>query len=62
MAKIDTMVQDVLSQKKIAVVDITDKRETGCNLPITNSRITAIASSQSIHTFLPLKGTRVTQA
>ena len=32
MAKIDTMVQDFLSQKKIAVVGVSDKRETGCNL------------------------------
>ena len=32
MAKIDTMVKDFLSQKKIAVVGVSDKRETGCNL------------------------------
>lgn len=32
MAKLDTMVQDFLSQKKIAVVGVSDKRETGCNL------------------------------
>jgi len=32
MAKIDTMVQDFLSQKKIAVVGVSDKRETGCNM------------------------------
>jgi len=32
MAKIDTLVQDFLSQKKIAVVGVSDKRETGCNL------------------------------
>jgi uncharacterized protein len=32
MAKIDTMVQDFLAQKKIAVVGVSDKRETGCNL------------------------------
>jgi predicted CoA-binding protein len=32
MAKIDTMVQDFLALKKIAVVGVSDKRETGCNL------------------------------
>lgn len=32
MAKIDTLVQDFLSQKRIAVVGVSDKRETGCNL------------------------------
>jgi predicted CoA-binding protein len=31
MAKLDTMVQNFLSQKKIAVVGVSDKRETGCN-------------------------------
>ena len=31
MAKIDNMVQDFLAQKKIAVVGVSDKRETGCN-------------------------------
>ena len=32
MAKIDDMVQDFLAQKKIAVVGVSDKRETGCNM------------------------------
>jgi predicted CoA-binding protein len=32
MAKLDTMVQDFLSTKRIAVVGVSDKRETGCNL------------------------------
>src|SRR5260221_14065294 len=32
MSKIDTLVQDFLDQKKIAVVGVSDKRETGCNL------------------------------
>mgnify|MGYP003417218725 CR=1 FL=1 len=32
MAKIDNMVQDFLAQKKIAVIGVSDKRETGCNL------------------------------
>jgi len=32
MAKLDNMVQDFLAQKKIAVVGVSDKRDTGCNL------------------------------
>ena len=35
MAKIDSMVQDFLAQKNIAVVGVSDKRETGCNLAYT---------------------------
>ncbi len=31
MAKIDARVKDFLAQKKIAVVGVSDKRETGCN-------------------------------
>ncbi len=32
MATIENLVQDFLAQKTIAVVGISDKRETGCNL------------------------------
>lgn len=32
MAKIDNMVEEFLAQKKIAVVGVSDKRDTGCNL------------------------------
>ena len=32
MPKIDPLVQDFLTQKKIAAVGVSDKRETGCNL------------------------------
>jgi hypothetical protein len=32
MANIDSLVQDFLAQKKIAVVGVSDKRDTGCNL------------------------------
>jgi predicted CoA-binding protein len=32
MSKIDSLVQDFLAQKKIAVVGVSDKRDTGCNL------------------------------
>jgi predicted CoA-binding protein len=32
MAKLDAMAQDFLAQKRIAVVGVSDKRETGCNL------------------------------
>ncbi len=31
MAKIDNLVKEFLSQKRIAVVGVSDKRETGCN-------------------------------
>ena len=31
MSKVDAMVQDFLAQKKIAVVGVSDKRDTGCN-------------------------------
>lgn len=36
MSKIDDLVQDFLAQKKIAVVGVSDKRETGCNLAYRN--------------------------
>ena len=32
MAKIDTKVEDFLAQKKIAVIGVSESRETGCNL------------------------------
>ena len=32
MSKIDVLVQDFLAQNKIAVVGVSDRRETGCNL------------------------------
>ena len=32
MAKIDMMVDKFLAQKKIAVVGVSDKRDTGCNM------------------------------
>ena len=32
MSNINSLVQDFLAQKKIAVVGVSDKRETGCNL------------------------------
>ena len=35
MAKIDNLVQNFLAQKKIAVVGVSDKRDTGCNLAYT---------------------------
>lgn len=36
MAKLDSMVQDFLAQKRIAVVGVSDKRETGCNAAYKN--------------------------
>ena len=32
MAKVDDLVKSFLGQKKIAVIGVSDKRETGCNL------------------------------
>jgi len=32
MPKIDDLVQDFFAQKNIAVVGVSDKRDTGCNL------------------------------
>ncbi|MGD8634537.1 MAG: CoA-binding protein, partial [Anaerolineales bacterium] len=32
MAKIDQMVDDFLAQKSIAVVGVSDQRDTGCNM------------------------------
>ncbi len=32
MATLDGLVQDFLSQKRIAIVGVSDKRETGCNM------------------------------
>jgi len=32
MAKIDNLVHDFLAQKKIAVVGVSDRRDTGCNM------------------------------
>jgi predicted CoA-binding protein len=32
MSRIDPLVQDFLAQKKVAVVGVSDQRETGCNL------------------------------
>ena len=31
MAEVDVLVKNFLTQKKIAVVGVSDKRETGCN-------------------------------
>ena len=36
MIKIDNLVKDFLSQKKIGVVGVSDKRDTGCNLAYDN--------------------------
>ena len=45
MSKIDTLVQDFLAQKKIAVVGVSDKRETGCNLAYRKFKETGYAVS-----------------
>jgi predicted CoA-binding protein len=38
MATIDNLVQDFLSVKRIAVVGVSDKRDTGCNLAYNKLR------------------------
>lgn len=45
MSKIDSLVEDFLSQKKIAVVGVSDKRETGCNLAYRRFKETGYAVS-----------------
>lgn len=32
MAKVDGLVQDFLAQKRVAVIGVSEKRDTGCNL------------------------------
>jgi predicted CoA-binding protein len=36
MSEIDLLVEDFLAQKKIAVVGVSDRRDTGCNLVYRN--------------------------
>ena len=36
MNKLDSLVENFLSQKRIAVVGVSDKRDTGCNLAYKN--------------------------
>jgi uncharacterized protein len=45
MSKIDTLVQDFLAQEKIAVVGVSDQRETGCNLAYRKFKETGYAVS-----------------
>jgi predicted CoA-binding protein len=45
MSKIDPLVQDFLAQKVIAVVGVSDKRETGCNLAYRKFKETGYAVS-----------------
>jgi predicted CoA-binding protein len=45
MSKIDALVQDFLAQKRIAVVGVSDKRETGCNLGYRNFKAAGYAVS-----------------
>jgi uncharacterized protein len=45
MSKIEPLVQDFLAQKKIAVVGVSDKRETGCNLAYRKFKETGYAVS-----------------
>lgn len=45
MAEIDRLVQEFLAQKRIAVVGVSDKRETGCNLAYTKFKAAGYAVS-----------------
>lgn len=45
MSKIEPLVQDFLAQKKIAIVGVSDKRETGCNLAYRKFKETGYAVS-----------------
>jgi predicted CoA-binding protein len=45
MSKIDNLVQDFLAQEKIAVVGVSDQRETGCNLAYRKFKETGYAVS-----------------
>jgi predicted CoA-binding protein len=45
MAKIDTLVQEFLAQEKIAVVGVSDKRETGCNQAYRNLKASGYSVS-----------------
>jgi predicted CoA-binding protein len=45
MSNIDTLVQDFLAQEKFAVVGVSDKRETGCNLAYRKFKDTGYAVS-----------------
>ena len=54
MAKIDMLVQEFLDQRRIAVVGISDKRETGCNLGYRNFKqagYTVFAVNPRIRTY-----------
>ena len=52
MAKIDELVKDFLAQKKIAVVGVSDKRETGCNMSlqkVQRSRLPGLCGQSAHH-------------
>ncbi len=54
MPKVDALVQDFLAQKKIAVVGVSNKRDTGCNanyLKFKNSGYRVFAVNPHINEF-----------
>jgi predicted CoA-binding protein len=54
MSTVDTLVHDFLAQKRIAVVGVSDKRETGCNLGYRKFKAagyTVFAVNPHINTF-----------
>lgn len=48
MSKLDRLVQEFLAQKEIAVVGVSDKRETGCNLAYRKFKGRGTGSALSI--------------
>ena len=61
MAKIDTLVEDFLAQKKIAVVGVSDQRETGCNLAYRKFKEAGYEVSAVNPRIEALKATRATR-
>lgn len=53
MAKIDTLVQDFLAQKTIAVVGVSDKRDTGCNLAYTKFKTSLNQAGHKVYAVNP---------
>jgi uncharacterized protein len=54
MSKVDFLVKDFLAQKKIAIVGVSDKRETGCNsnyLKFKNAGYQVFAVNPHISTY-----------
>ncbi len=60
MKKIEELVQDFFAQKIIAVVGVSDKRETGCNLNYRKFKENGYGFMPSIHVYLLMMMHRAT--